>query len=322
MRTVKKPSRRGDVLPNFHMPVPKRPKPLSGGERPARGRVEFFIRFPFSRIAARFAQSDRQWPTMQHQPIRKTLFSTLLASALAVSLMACNGGGGGGGDGGGEVPPPPATSLFLLAGQIGGPGYVDGQGVQVRFTAPEGVVVDGVGNVFVTEPTLHVIRKITPDGMVSTLAGLGQTQGAADGQGSGARFSWPWGLALDNAGNLLVADAGNHLIRRVTPAGVVITLAGKPGVAGSSDGVGGQARFDTPFDVAVDSFGNIYVADLGNAALRVITPGGMVATYARGMGTPIVAEGEVVQGAVFSSVAWGPQGLLAGGWGALMRVQP
>ena len=97
--------------------------------------------------------------------------------------------------------------------------------------------------------------------MVTTLAGLAGNPGSADGTGSAARFYFPSGVAVDGAGNVYVADAGNHTIRKVTPAGVVTTLAGLAGSHGSADGTGSAARFYYPTGVAVDGAGNVYVAD-------------------------------------------------------------
>ena len=106
------------------------------------------------------------------------------------------------------------------------------------------MAVDGSGNVYVADTNNYTIRKITPAGVVSTLAGLAGTSGSADGTGSAARFNYPHGVAVDSSGNVYVADSGNNTIRKITPAGVVSTLAGLAGSSGSADGTGSAARFN------------------------------------------------------------------------------
>jgi streptogramin lyase len=122
------------------------------------------------------------------------------------------------------------------------------------------------------------IRKVTPNGMVTTLAGQAGMSGNVDGIGSGARFNNPFAVAVDNADNIYVSDSANNTIRRITPGGVVVTLAGLPGYTGSTDGNGSESRFWNPQGLAVDGAGNIYVADTGNSIIRKITPTGMVTT--------------------------------------------
>ena len=140
--------------------------------------------------------------------------------------------------------------------------------------------MDSAGNVYVADSNNHTIRKVTPGGVVTTLAGLAGSSGSADGTGSAARFYHPYGVAVDSAGNVYVADTCNHTIRKVTPGGVVTTLAGLAGSSGSADGTGSAARFYIPYGVAVDSAGNVYVADTDNHTIRKVTPGGVVTTLA------------------------------------------
>jgi hypothetical protein len=119
------------------------------------------------------------------------------------------------------------------------------------------------------------IRKITPVGtnwVVTTVAGLAGNRGSADGAGSLARFNFPRAAAADSAGNLHVVDAGNNSIRKITPAGVVTTVAGAPGTEGSADDTGGAARFYDPRGIAVDGAGTLFVADYGNHTIRKGTP--------------------------------------------------
>src|SRR5213593_3736548 len=140
-----------------------------------------------------------------------------------------------------------------LAGLPGGLGSVDGTAGAARFNYPSGVAVDSAGNVYVADSGNSTIRKITPDGTVTTLAGSAGQSGSADGTGSAARFNNPRGVAVDSVGNVYVADTSNATIRKVTPAGAVTTLAGLAGSGGSADGTGSAARFLDPSGVAVDS---------------------------------------------------------------------
>jgi hypothetical protein len=122
--------------------------------------------------------------------------------------------------------------------------------------------------VYVADYANNTIRKITPAGVVTTLAGNSQASGSADGPGASARFYLPVGIAVDGSGNLYVTEQGNDAVRMITPAGVVSTLAGLSGVPGSEDGTGSAARFFEPTGVALDASGNLYVADEGNDLIR------------------------------------------------------
>jgi hypothetical protein len=171
-------------------------------------------------------------------------------------------------------------TLSVIGGVPNGIGSADGTGANARFNGPSGVAVDGSGNAYVTDSNNHTIRKVTPSGVVTTLAGSAGQIGSADGTGSAARFYNPWGVAVDGTGNVYVADSYNSTVRKVTPAGVVTTLAGSAGLYGSADGTGAAARFSYPLGVSVDGSGNVYVADMYNSTIRKVTPAGVVTTLA------------------------------------------
>jgi len=172
----------------------------------------------------------------------------------------------------------PAGVVTTLAGTAGETGSADGTGAAAQFDNPQGVATDAAGNVYVADTGNNAIRKITPAGVVTTLAG-GPTKGAADGIGPAAQFDGPTALATDTAGNIYVADTGNCTIRKITPGGVVTTLAGRL-IEGAADGVGSAALFRYPQGIAVDSVGDIYVADTANDTIRKITAAGDVTTMA------------------------------------------
>jgi len=147
-----------------------------------------------------------------------------------------------------------------------------------KFNRPYGIAVDKNGNVYVSDWERDMIKKISPDGKITAFAGTGH-KGIKDGKGSEASFYLPQGLAVDQQGNLYVADTYNNMIRKITPDGVVSTLAGMI-AKGSADGKGKDALFSHPDGLAVDRKGNIYVADVGNNKIRKITPDGTVTTIA------------------------------------------
>ena len=187
---------------------------------------------------------------------------------------------------GGVTSSPPATLtvysglvITTLAGQTGNPGDVDATGTNAQFYYPWNVATDRGGNVYVADYYYGLVRKMTPAGVVSTLA-----------QG----FYGPEGVAVDVASNVYVADTSNEVIQKVTPDGISTILAGSLLATGTNDGVNGGALFNNPWGIAVDNSTNIYVADSANSTIRKITPAGanwVVTTIAGLAGSPGNSDG-------------------------------
>ncbi|MBP6854435.1 MAG: hypothetical protein KA164_22755, partial [Rhodoferax sp.] len=252
-------------------------------------------------------------------------------------LLAMTGCGGGGGDAPAPtpapvpvptpvptptptpVPTPVVAPISLLAGNIDSKGNIDGVGTAARFNDPRGIARDQQGNLYVTDTVNHTLRKISPAGVVTTLAGLAGVSGTADGAGSAARLSYPTGVAVDAAGVVFIRDAttirkvtasgvvstvasylmrsesgfdgiavdgaGNlyvsyyYTIRRISPDGKFTTLAGSLGDKGSVDGAGSTARFSMLAGIAVNHEGVVFVADFESSNVRRISPDGVVTTY-------------------------------------------
>jgi sugar lactone lactonase YvrE len=174
--------------------------------------------------------------------------------------------------------------VTTLAGKSGDAAEVDGTGSAARFFQPHGVTTDEIGNLYVADSFGQTIRKVTREGVVTTLAGRALSEGSVDGIGANARFRGPTSVTLDKAGNLYVADQLNYTIRKVTARGEVTTIAGMPLVRGTNDGVGSAARFSYPRALTMGTDGNIYVADLGGGSIRRVTPQGVVSTLAADFG--------------------------------------
>jgi len=226
----------------------------------------------------------------------------------------------------------PGMVISTLAGSAGNPGFIDGAGSAARFNKPDGLAIDGSGNLYVVDQVNFAVRKVTPGGIVKTLAGTGGPgfangtpgqferptslavdsggnvyvadinhirkvapgggvttfaggkagDGSQDGPADVAQFYIIGGVAMDGKGNVYVADQGNNNICKITPQGMVTTLAGLAGAAGNIDGPGSEARFNKPTGLAVDAGGNLYVTEIGvNDDIRKITPKGVVTTLAR-----------------------------------------
>src|SRR6202142_3898839 len=179
----------------------------------------------------------------------------------------------------------------VLAGLAGNAGSTDGTGSAARFNHPYGLAVDSSGNVYVADRANAVIRKITPAGVVTTIAGRAGVPGSVDGNGTAALFNNPSGVAVDGTGNLYVADTGNDTIRKITPGGTSSIFAGSAGGVGSADGTGATVQFNSPNGIAIDGSGNLYVADSGNNTIRKITSGGVSSTLAGSPGAPGFTDG-------------------------------
>jgi len=183
------------------------------------------------------------------------------------------------------------VSVSTLAGR--NRGDLDGTGTAAQFNQPWGVAVDSSGNVYVADTNIHRIRKITPEGRVTTIAGGPiDRPGFADGDGTEARFRQPQGVAVDSSGNVYVADTYNNRIRKIAPAttgeGVIVSTLAGDGTYDYRDGAGTSAQFKYPTDVAVDASGNVYVADWNGHRIRKITPaptgGGVIVSTLAGNG--------------------------------------
>ena len=174
-------------------------------------------------------------------------------------------------------PSPTGATVTTLTGTTAG-GFSDGTTATAAFQDPSGIAVDAAGNIYVSDTDNNRIRKITPDGTVTTLAGS-STSGSDNGTGANASFFQQMGIAVDLSGNVYVADFYNNLIRKVTSAGVVTTLAGS-GTYAFAEGTGIAASFKAPSAVTVDRQGNVFVCDTENNRIRKITSAGAVTTFA------------------------------------------
>ncbi len=199
-----------------------------------------------------------------------------------------------------QVVAPVATQLVttprftppIIVGAVGVAGASDGIGSQARFSSPGALAVDGAGYIYVADMGNNTIRKISPAGDVRTFAGMAGKAGEIDGEGAGARFTAPSGVAVDSAGNVYAAEFASGTIRKIGSDGSVKLLAGSPGFPGWKDAKGDNAHFRNPWSVAVDKSGNVLVADMDNSVIRQITPEGRVTTLAGKAGAPGFVDGK------------------------------
>jgi hypothetical protein len=214
--------------------------------------------------------------------MNQSLRSFALAAGVALLISACGGGGGSAPTAPVVAPPvvvtppppPPALHAEFVAGQANTPPrYANGTLANAGLNAPGQLAFDKDGNLYVSDSDF-VVRKITPSGQVSLLAGTAGRFAAVDGTGTGASFAGITGMAVDAGGNVYVS--GDTTIRKITPAGVVTTIAGKQFTMGWQDGPGAQALFNSIHGLAIDGAGNLYVTD--NSNLRRVSPSGDVQT--------------------------------------------
>ncbi len=233
-------------------------------------------------------------------------------------LVGCGGGGGGDAPPAALAPTAPVAAtptLSVYAGSLQQAGSRDGVGAAAQFNGLSGVVQDSAGNAYVADTGNHTLRKVSPAGTVTTWVGAAGQAGSADGTASTARFSSPTGLTIDSLGNLYVADTGNHKIRKVSPAGVVSTVAGVAGQPGTVNGSATVARLQSPSAVAVDGEGTIYVVDQGaqgNKLVRKLATNGLVSPFAQASRLAISGIATDSQGNVYVSEADIPGGSLSG----------
>ena len=220
----------------------------------------------------------------------------------------------------------PAGVVSVYAGRVGVASIVDGPPGVGSFWGPSGLAFDSADNLYVIDAS-GFVRKVTPSGFISTLAGSGTVNNISDyyinGPGLQAKFWMISDLTVGPDGNIYVADYGNNAIRKITPAGVVSTFAGAPppplpyamGDSGHVDATGTNARFNGPKDVAFDKAGNLYVAEWGGNFIRKITPGGVVTTFA---GTGVAGT---TDGPINSAKFWGAYGVVFDSAGNLYVIE-
>jgi len=209
--------------------------------------------------------------------------------------------------------------VYTVAGTPGKSGHNNGSAKSALFSSPYGLAFDTKGNLYIADLFNHVIRKIDTNGIVSTFAGTPTKQGYKDGPAKNALFSSPYGLAFDTKGNLYVADSGNNSIRKIDTSGTVSTFAGTPTKQGYKDGPAKNALFGSPYGLAFDTKGNLYVSDgpeqfalPGNNVIRKVDTKGIVSTFA---GT--FAKRGHKDGPVKSALFGYPGGIVSDGKGNL-----
>jgi sugar lactone lactonase YvrE len=181
-------------------------------------------------------------------------------------------------------------TVSTFAGTLGSSGSADGIGTAARFTLPTGIAIDSTDNLFVTDWGDHTIRKISPEGAVTTFAGVARWSGNRNGNRTEARLNYPYGIATDFAGNVYFSQSAGTIISKISATGIVSTMAGS-GSFGALDATGTQASFEEALHLVADSGGNVFVADAGNGLVRKISPAGVVTTLAGLIDAPGSADG-------------------------------
>lgn len=174
--------------------------------------------------------------------------------------------------------------VTTLAGLPGTPGSTDGTGSTARFDSPTGLALGSDGALYVSDTGNHTIRRVTTNGVVTTLAGSAGVSDYVDGSAFDARFNQPLGLAVAPDGTIFITDSGNHLIRVIATNGTVSVIAGNPETFGSADGTGTNAFFNSPVGLALAPDGSLFVSDANNFTLRRVTAAGVVTTIAGAAG--------------------------------------
>jgi hypothetical protein len=206
-------------------------------------------------------------------------------------------------------------NVTTFAGLAGSIGSTDGVGTNAQFNLPQGIAVDSSGFIYVADTGNSTIRKITPAGEVTTVAGIAGYPNPFDGIGTTAQFNHPQALAVDSTGQLYIADTWNNTIRKIASDGTVTTLAGLAGYSGSVDGPTNRARFNYPAGITVDATGTIYVTEFLSHTIRQITPAGIVTTIAGNAGSWGDTDNTNTAARFFQ-----PTGIVAAGLGNLFIV--
>ncbi len=163
---------------------------------------------------------------------------------------------------------PLTTNVTDFAGAPTVSGTTDNAGPLARLNNPRGIAIDSFDRIYVADTGNHIIRSVNTNGGITNFAGMPTTSGSANGTGTAASFNAPQGIAVSGGGTVYVADTGNHIVRQISPSAVVITAAGLAGNTGTTDGNGSAARFNGPAGMAVNNFGEIFIADSGNDLIR------------------------------------------------------
>lgn len=216
------------------------------------------------------------------------------------------------------------SNVSTIAGS-GAAGDGDGSGEEASFNSPEGLALDADGNLYIADTGNATIRRMSPEGLVTTYAGAAGEVGSTNGNRLLARFNQPCGLSFDTAGNLYVVDRGNHTIRKITKAGLVSTLAGKSGVPGHKDATGVSALFRSPHGIVYEPvLKALFVTDTQNFVIRKITLTGKVSTHAGSPGVQSGAEGLRANSRWFNptGITTRGDGTLIVGDGVLCQINP